>query len=149
MSNNIESDKKENYEKVAGWALVFSLVLVLSIGNHVQSIIKSFNDVSEAAKLINPLISYAMPGLLAIWGTWLLVIYNYQRKANAPKNAIYYLWTSLLLTLALSCYFLIGKVSIGTGAVILLKNSGYQLFVCVLWTAYFLKSKRVKGTFVN
>ncbi|KRE93338.1 hypothetical protein ASG89_07520 [Paenibacillus sp. Soil766] len=138
---------EENYPKpIGGWLLIYVLTLLVSAALYGMGTINVFGQFMSEFKEWNSMLIIINIGTIVKLFTSALIFYLLITKANVtPKIIIgYELFCILIRLISLSDVIFRYHV---------MPNSYYvSMFfglVSVVWILYFLKSKRIKETFVN
>jgi hypothetical protein len=132
--------------KVGGWLILFCLTLVVNIFEFPRALVKIFKE--DTLNL--PFVELVHSGIISIFALVLLIVLYYKRKKIAPKLAIIYIWSLFVLYVILVIYQLVSTEQHPRD--FFTQNWAsfvYSIIPSIIWTLYFLKSERVKQTFVN
>ena len=123
--------QNKNIEGIGGWLLVYVILLAFGLVYAPINLLSIYN---------NPLVDIGMVFLLTSIITWLLglsiFILIFTKKKWLPTYIISVIWIS----------FAVGWSTVGLSN---LANALYGLILNILWTLYFIKSQRVKNTFIK
>jgi len=133
MKKSIKPQKKEKLKGIGGWLIIPIIGLFLSIILVLYDLL-SMNAIYEFDFYIG-LLSLLDIGLLILVITSLVLVFN--KKKSAPKLIIAFYITNIILQTVV--------------AVLIEDYSGIAApwVGGAIWILYFLKSKRVKNTFIN
>lgn len=158
------TENLKQYDKIGGWLYLVGFGLFISPFIIVYGIFDTLSLVSDGLDEIDSL----APGLAgAIWfelildtvlffGVVYLLMLFRARKKEFKKYYVWYLGISLVYVIV--DYFLVASLSAVTSEMRDILNQTLEEQIStvarstissVIWIAYMLKSKRVKGTFVN
>lgn len=137
-------ESPQKYDRVGGWLILFCLGLIATISKSIKYFL---TEAENPIVLGFDLINYVT---ILIFAIFLLVVLYYKRKRYAPKLAIIYCWTAVALNLLSSLYFIVSNNhDIGAFLAKVLPALLIYVAITTAWTLYFLRSERVKKTFVN
>jgi TRAP-type uncharacterized transport system fused permease subunit len=132
--------------RVGGWLILFCLTLVVSIFELPKLLVKHFKDETINTSLVE----FVHAGIISAFALVLLIVLYYKRKKIAPKLAITYCWSMFVLNIIATIYLLIStEQHVGDFFTQNWAPFVYSIITSTIWTLYFLKSERVKQTFIN
>ena len=132
--------------RVGGWLILFCLTLVVRIFELPHLLVKHFKDETINTSLVE----FVNAGIISAFALVLLIVLYYKRKKIAPKLAITYCWSMFVVNIIATIYLLISaEQHIGDFFIQNWAEFVYSIIVSTIWTLYFLKSERVKQTFIN
>lgn len=161
-TKNINSSVSE-YDRIGGWLGLVALGLVLSFIRLISQILGVFSTFSSEAwpllttpgtemynSLCKPLMLFeAIANPILLLYVVILLILFFQRKGSLPKAIIGMYIFNFLFTI--TDYYLFNLI-FPTASL----DNSYSIHplvksfvLCIIWIPYFIKSKRVKCTFVN
>ncbi len=134
-----EKDEYNELKGLGGWLVLVQIGFILSILlliPYFLIIIPSL--VGGGVLLLLQFILYVFIGLLSIY----CLILMYQKKKRFPKWAIFTLWFGFGfgVFVVITSFESIGKT---------IWEISKNLVPAIIWTAYYLKSRRVENTFVK
>ncbi|UHA72790.1 DUF2569 domain-containing protein [Paenibacillus sp. 481] len=151
------------YQGLGGWLIIVQIGLILTLISQVVSLLLvqiPFLSSKEWDFITNSSSEYYDPMLIVlvvveIIGSIALLIfaivtltYFYKRKKSLPQ--LYIMMFGFNLIYAIVCAILFYQISIPMEEdTSIVKTVFRAALTCLIWTPYFLRSKRVKATFIN
>lgn len=138
-----------NGKKVGGWLILFFVSVIAAIYNSIRVIMRDESTYENLSTTVRN-VDIGTSILNIIFALIIFVVGYYLRKKYTPKLIIGYLWLVAVSTF-ISSYIITSAMEQSFLDLLKLRWTAFAwpIFVSILWTMYFLKSKRVKETFVN
>ena len=140
---------KEKIKGIGGWLLIFIIYSIIILP---RNFINLFGG--------NSLFSWMIAtNLIVVLSTLIYLIFIFKKSKYSPLVVIISLWAQMII-ISLSFFFVdVGELTQEIYGKAMDVNLSFEtlivslllvvLFWIIPWTLYFLKSKRVKNTFVN
>jgi len=135
--------------KVRGWLILFFVSVISVIYISIISILDLGNLPLETPGLLYGT-EFISNLIIMIFALVVFILGYYKRKKYTPKLVICYLWTVTLISFIPPIIFVSeSEIAFSTFLSGTWIKFARSVIISVLWTIYFLKSKRVRETFVN
>jgi hypothetical protein len=147
LQNNGNFNTQFGYAIVAGWLILPAIGLIFSF---IMTLLSLFPSDSAMTDHTNLYVFSYMLSILYVPFFLILIVKWWGRKRMLPKLMIAYYVSHLFFSLGIYLYQVIaveGQKEVNLTAVV--QNVGITWIVALVWIAYFMKSKRVKATFVK
>lgn len=142
-----DKDSSRNLQGISGWLLFFVIWMGFGIVYFPISLVSSY---------INPLIDLSILYIITSIISWLLsvgiFILVFTKKSWVPKYIIAVIWFQFimgLISLSNVKFNFSSQLESTAGLVGKIFSLAFVLAWAIIWNIYFVKSQRVKNTFIN